>query len=119
MNRWLCIPLNITPVLRGNYYSEIQTTLDITISKCKNSTDPSRPCAPQSEIDDYLTQNGPIYFTPFFINPLINPQTRDYLKLYMEDRYYTMFGVDYGMEMYIFNAGYQITTDESILPFTT
>jgi len=102
----------------GKYYSDIQTTLDIKITKCKNETDPNRPCAPQSEIDDYLRTNGPIYFTPFFINPLINPQNKEYLKLYLEDKYYIMFGHDYGMEMYVYNAGYQITTDESILPFT-
>ena len=28
-----------------------------------------------------------------------------------------MFGPNYGMEMYIYNADYSITTDESILPF--
>ena len=83
MHKWLCIPLNIAPVLMGKYYSNLQTTLDIKISKCNNDTDPSRPCAPQAEIDDYLYNNGPIYFTPFFINPLINPQNKEYFKLYL------------------------------------
>jgi len=105
------MPLNITPILSGKYYSDLQTTLDIIISKCNNDTDPNRPCAPQEDIDSYLLENGPIYFTPFFLNPLINPQSKDYLKLYLEDKYYTMFGIDYGMEMYIYNAAYQITTD--------
>ena len=42
---------------------------------CNNDTDPSRPCAPQSEIDAYLWANSPLYLTPFFYNPLINPQS--------------------------------------------
>ena len=54
MSKWLCMPLNITPAIMGNYYSDIQKTLDITIKKCKNDTDPSRPCAPQSVIDSFL-----------------------------------------------------------------
>jgi hypothetical protein len=41
------MPLNITPILMGKYYSNIQTTLDIVIKKCNDSTDQSRPCAPQ------------------------------------------------------------------------
>lgn len=49
---------------------------------------------------------------------MINPQNKDYLKKYLEDKYYIMFGPDSGMEMYLYNAAYSITTDESILPFT-
>lgn len=106
MQTWLCMPLDIAPVLKGKYYSDLQTTLDVIIKKCNNQTDLSRPCASQEEIDSFLMQNGPIYFTPFFINPLINPQNKDYLKFYLQDKYYTMFGIDYGMEMYIYNAAY-------------
>ena len=47
-----------------------------------------------------------MYFTTFFMNPLINPQDKNYLQYYLEDKYYIMFGVDYGMEMYIYNAGF-------------
>lgn len=47
MHKWLCMPLNIAPYLKGKYYSDIQATMDITIKKCSNDTDPSWPCAPQ------------------------------------------------------------------------
>ena len=48
------MPLNIAPVLQGKYYSDLQTTLDIVLSECKNETDLSRPCAPQEEINSFL-----------------------------------------------------------------
>ena len=35
MNTWLCMPMNITPVLQGNYYSNLQTSLDVVLSACK------------------------------------------------------------------------------------
>jgi hypothetical protein len=69
------MPLNIKPVLNGTYASEIQATLDIVVKACNNETDPNRPCAPQKEIDEFIASNSPFYLTPFFYNPLINPQS--------------------------------------------
>ena len=103
--------MNITPVLQGNYYSNLQTSLDVVLSACKNETDPSRPCAPQEEIDRFMAQNSPFYLTPFFYNPMLNPHSQNYLNLYLEDKHYIMFGPQMGMEMYIYNSGFQITTD--------
>ena len=54
MNKWLCMPLNISPIIQGKYSSDLQTSLTVTLSKCKNVTDLSRPCAPQSDIDAFL-----------------------------------------------------------------
>ena len=36
MNRWLCMPVNATPVLMGKYSSDLQTTFDIEVKKCNN-----------------------------------------------------------------------------------
>jgi len=91
------MPLNIAPVLKGKYYSDLQTTLDIVLSACKNDTDPDRPCAPQEEIDSFMAANSPFYLTPFFYNPLINPSDHNYLNIYLEDEYYLMFGQGFGM----------------------
>ena len=75
MSNWLCMPLNVRAVLNGTYFSDLQSTLDIVIEKCNNATDASRPCATQAEIDTYMQANSPLYFTPYFYNPLINAQS--------------------------------------------
>ena len=77
------MPLNVAPILQGKYFSDLQTTFDIVLSACKNESDPNRPCATQEEIDTFINQNSPFYFTPFFYNPLINPQSQDYLSIYL------------------------------------
>jgi len=69
------MPVNVSAVLKGTYSSDLQTTLDVVLKKCNNATDPSRLCAPQDEIDAFLAANSPFYFTPYFYNPLLNPQT--------------------------------------------
>jgi hypothetical protein len=65
-----------------------------------------------------LESVGQFFFTPLFYNPLINPQKEDYLKIYLEEKYYLIFGPGYGVEFVILNADYSIETDESILPFS-
>lgn len=83
MNTWLCLPVNKTYTVSGNYISEIQKSLDIIVSKCNNGTDPSRPCATPQEIDWFLGNDSQLYWTPYFMNPLINPQNKDYLTYYL------------------------------------
>lgn len=118
MSAWLCIPLNVNLTVSGKYSSDIQRSIDITVSKCTNKTNDTRPCASEEDIEAFLSANNQLFITPFFTNPLINPQNADYLSSYLEDKYYVMIGPNYGAEMYIYNADYLITTDESILPFT-
>ena len=47
MNKWLCMPMNISAVVQGKYSTNLQTALNIILQKCNNDTDPFRPCAPQ------------------------------------------------------------------------
>ena len=47
MNKWLCMPMNISAVVQGKYSTNLQTALTIILQKCNNDTDPFRPCAPQ------------------------------------------------------------------------
>ena len=54
MSTWLCMPMNISAVLNGTYSSDLQSTLDIVIKKCTNSSDTSRPCASQADIDTFM-----------------------------------------------------------------
>ena len=96
MSTWLCLPLNKTYAVAGNYISEIQKSLDITVSKCNNATDPSRPCATPAEIEAFLRSDSQFYWTPYFMNPLINPQNDNYLTYYLEDKWYVMSGYNYG-----------------------
>jgi hypothetical protein len=74
MDTWLCLPVNQTFNVSGKYISTTQRSIDITVSKCNNATDPSRPCATPDEIDAFLRSDSQLYWTPYFMNPLINPQ---------------------------------------------
>lgn len=83
MYTWVCLPLDIDIVVSGKYSSVIQRSMDITVSACKNETDPDRPCATPEEIDAFLKSNAQFYWTPYFLNPLLNPQSADYLNYYL------------------------------------
>jgi hypothetical protein len=57
-----------------------------------NSTFNSRQCAPQAEIDQFFIDHGDsLYFTVYFLNPLINADSEIYLSYYLEDSNYIIF----------------------------
>ena len=66
----------------------------------------SRPCAPQADIDQYFIDNGIQFFTIYFLNPLINPDSADYLKYYLEDRNYITFTANSGEDSRLFVNDY-------------
>lgn len=59
--------------------------------KCTNSSLDSRPCAPQTEIDLFFSTNSNLYFSIFFMNPLLNPSVKKYISYYLEDSNYIIF----------------------------
>lgn len=88
------------------------------MNPCQNSTDPLRPCAPQSEIDALFASSSYFYFTFYFLNPLINPAEKEYKSYYLEEKSYVIFGEETGSEAYVSFADYTVNTDESIWPYT-
>ena len=63
--------MNKSFIIQGKYSSSVQKTLEISVNKCNNSTDPGRLCAPQNDIDDFVSAQ--VFYTIYYINPLINP----------------------------------------------
>lgn len=52
----------------------------INIYPCDNATDPSRPCATQTEIDTLFVNNLDNFYLGFyFINKVVNPNKVDYV----------------------------------------
>ncbi len=80
---WLCPKLGQRIPIKGSYTSSKQFISNVQISPCKNSTDPSRPCKPQSEIDSLFTANPNLYLGVYYINPVINPTETDYISYYL------------------------------------
>jgi hypothetical protein len=102
--------------IQGKYASVISKTIEVRVEGCTNSTEFSVPCAPQSEIDQLFANETNFFYTIYFINPLINPDSEDFLSYYLEDLNYVMFSATAGEECQLFMEDYHIETDESILP---
>ncbi len=47
MNYWLCLPRNMKYNIQGKYASAFSQTLETSVKKCTNESNPERPCAPQ------------------------------------------------------------------------
>lgn len=64
----------------------ISQTLEVSVNKCTNSSNPLRPCADSQQIDDFFTNSSQkVFFTAYFINPRINPDEAEFLTYYLED----------------------------------
>ncbi len=97
---WLCPPLDSKYLLQGSYFSEIFSTLSISLKECTNSSNPSRPCYPQNEIDDLFTKYGNFYFTINYLNTVINPGEVSYLSYYLESNDFAIISTGAGSELY-------------------
>lgn len=85
---------------------------------CNNATDPSRPCEPQANIDVLFTANSnSFYFTFYFINSVVNPDSTDYIDYYLEDKNYVLFGPQIASETFLYITDFTIDTDNSIWPY--
>lgn len=81
---WLCPPLGSKYEIFGKYSSEKYQQMAFLVYPCNNATDPSRPCAPQADIDQMFADNGDyFYFTFYFINTVINPDNPTYKSFYL------------------------------------
>ncbi len=70
---WLCPKIGTEINFEGTYSSSLFSTMSISLHPCSNSTDPSRPCASQEEIDLFVDNNGQWnYFSLYYVNSVIN-----------------------------------------------
>lgn len=92
-------------------------SLQVKVSKCNDTLDPSRPCVPNTTIAELQSLVGQFIFTLYYANPLINPGSKDYLSYYLEDKNYIAFTTELGAYSNGFVQEYSIETDKSLLPF--
>jgi hypothetical protein len=119
INSWLCMPINTEMEILGKYSSATSKAVEIQVRKCSNSSGFAVPCATPTEIDQLFANETNFYFTIYFINPLINADSENFLSYYLEDSNYIIFSATGGAECQLMMEDYTIDTDESILPFST
>ena len=91
--------------------------MEVSVSKCTNSSDFEYPCASEADIAQFFQDQQTFFYTIYFINPLLNPDSQQYLSYYLEDSNYVIFSARGGEECQLWMEDFTITTDESILPF--
>ena len=80
--------MNSVVELEGKYTSDSFKLLRLSIQKCRNETDPSRPCVDESVINEL----GYFYLKYYFMNAFVNSASLQPVDYYLEDRNY--FGFD-------------------------
>lgn len=89
------------------------------MNQCSNSSLDPRPCVSNELINEYFANNSQkIFFTIYFVNPLINPEIAEFLTYYLEDSNYIIFSQTGGEEAQLMMEDYTITTDNSISPLS-
>lgn len=76
---FLCPSNDANAELQGKFTSESFKLLKLKISKCNNATDPTRPCADDSEINKSMIYN----VNYFFMNAYVNSGTLDPVGYYL------------------------------------
>ena len=76
MSYWLCMPKNVQYEISGKYSSILSKTLEISISKCTNSSNFATPCAPEAQINQLFATETNFFYTIYFINPIINADSK-------------------------------------------
>ena len=98
VSTWLCVPLDQEYDIQGKYSSEVSKSIEVSISKCTNSSDYATPCATETQIEELFSRETRFYYTIYFINPLINADSQDHLSYYLEDSNYIIFSKHAGEE---------------------
>jgi hypothetical protein len=89
----------------------------LSVLKCDPLLDPTRPCANFTMMQKLEAQVGQFILTQFFVNPLLNPGSQEYIDYYVEDTNFVAFTSKMGTYSNAYVQDYKIITDESILPF--
>ena len=118
MSYWMCPQIGSNFDIYGKYSSQDYQYLGLEVYPCNNATDPSRPCASQAEVDSLFAANyNNFYFTFYFINTVVNPDSTDFVDYYLEDKNYVLFGTQIASETYLYVTDFTIDTDNSIWPY--
>lgn len=84
MPYWMCPPIGASYDLFGKYSADHYQIVGLEVYPCNNATDPSRPCESQSAVDALFAANyNSFYFTFYFINSVVNPDSTDYIDYYL------------------------------------
>jgi hypothetical protein len=81
VGNWLCPTLGTIVELQGKYTSALYTQTEIQLNICSNDTDPTRPCAPLEEINEYIKDYN--YFTFYHVNTVVNADQPDYKDYFL------------------------------------
>jgi hypothetical protein len=118
LTQWLCPATNFVMPLEGKFTSTSFRYSRVLISSCTNSAlYPNTVCANQTEVDTFIANNQIVTANLYFINPLINSGSKDYLDYYLEDGNYFTFDKTRGVSANLYFSEYTVTTDHSILPW--
>jgi hypothetical protein len=117
----LCPVLGQAILLQGKYTSDMFQYAQIIISECTaNSTDfPGTTCKTSAEVTTFLNSFGQFTFNFYYVNPLLNPGQKDYLRYYLEDRNYFPFNTQTGVLANLFFSDWKVSSDQSIFPWET
>jgi hypothetical protein len=116
-SQWLCPPKDYIFELQGKYTSDIFKYVKLNINKCTNNTlFPNTICADDSVVANFISVNQGATLNFYFINPILNPGSKEFINYYLEDRNYFLFNTATGVTANIYYSEYSVTTDNSILP---
>jgi hypothetical protein len=119
LTKWLCPPTGYVLPLEGKFTSDSFKYSRVLISACNESTLPTNAtCATTKEVDLFIESNQGVTANIYFINPLINSGSKEYLDYYLEDGNYFTFDKTRGVSADLYFSEYTVTTDHSILPWT-
>lgn len=116
LDRWLCLPDNMTLQFQGKYSSSVFKYAKISVQNCSILAGDNRTCASPTYINNFITSSGSANFNYYFVNTIINPQDKQYISYYIEDKNYFQFTKTLGMTANMFISSYQIDTDQSLWP---
>lgn len=77
------MPKDLSLSIKGKYSSIESNVIEISANRCTNKTG-FRPCATEDQINELFdSMDNKIFFTIYFVNPLLNPDQAEYLTHYM------------------------------------
>lgn len=110
---WLCLPLGAELPIQGSYTSSVNYEVLIEVFPCANKT----TCATQLEIRELFQTHGNFYLSLNYVNPVINPNSVNFMDYYLEGNDYIIFSDTVGSQAWVYFSDYSVITDNSIWPY--
>ena len=97
VSKRMCIPLNSSFQVFGKLATNHWNYLQIRIKQCDPNLTLSRPCANQSLMDNISASfRGTFVANLYYINPLINPGSKNYIEYEVNDKNFFTFSLTKG-----------------------